>query len=238
MMKHLQFKGSIPFMWVSQLLPWGTLSIHYTDVNLDLHEPSGLSAKHLPVLERQCQTWISVPKRHMEAYACLSQDPIPFPHGIIWAIRFGGLSSFHQPPYHSLAHFPDSSFLSFCPFFEPFLAFQLQGLDFKTPSKVSLSVTGSRGEHTAAACGLPPSRPHEIHPTMPPQLLVSRASHDCETLRGLTFLVLRSVFDMVHWCLFLFVESVQLLFHPLQISLIQEPHCLHCRPCFHWRSLY
>lgn len=145
MMKHLQFKDNIPFMWVSQLLPWGTLSIHYTDVNLDLHEPSGLSAKHLPVLERQCQTWISVPKRHMEAYACLSQDPIPFPHGIIWAIRFGGLSSFHQPPYHSLAHFPDSSFLSFCPFFEPFLAFQLQGLDFKTPSKVSLSVTGSRG---------------------------------------------------------------------------------------------
>ena len=131
------FKGNIPFMWVSYLLPWGTLSIHYTDVDLGLHEPSGLSAKHLPVLERQCQAWVSVPKRHMEAYTCLSQDPIPFPHGIIWAIGFGGLWSFHQPPYHSLAHFPDSSFLSFCPFFEPFLAFQLQGSDFKTPTKVS-----------------------------------------------------------------------------------------------------
>lgn len=105
MMKHLQFKGNIPFMWVSQLLPWGTLSIHYTDVNLDLHEPSGLSAKHLTVLERQCQTWISVPKRHMEAYACLSQDPIPFPRGIIWAIRFGGLSSFHQPTLSQFSSF-------------------------------------------------------------------------------------------------------------------------------------
>lgn len=50
MMKHLQFKGNIPFMGFLNL-PLSSYPHSYTDVNLDLHEPSGLSAKHLAVLK-------------------------------------------------------------------------------------------------------------------------------------------------------------------------------------------
>lgn len=75
-----------------------------------------------------------------------------------------------------------------------------------------------RGTHSSSAWPFTVTASWNPPSSNAPQLLVSWASHDCETLRGLTFPVLRSVFDMVPWCLFLFAESIQLLFHSLQIS--------------------